>query len=250
MLKFPYMSRKYIKYVAAFLILMGIIAAFLLSVSYVLKKTKISPFIATPSTKKLASLLEKELNIDFTIMERLPQKISKKGFVLYPKDNLETENVEPIAIDAIVIAVHPSKKLTNLERETLLKILSGKINNWKELGEKKAKINLFLPPPDLDVFIKENIGAKKIKNFSRWSGEKIEENDLFILPYSQLPKSAKLIGYNGNFPTKNNVQQLQYPLSYEIYIGGNEKKIEKVKEFFKDKNFQKKLVKSGILIYK
>lgn len=244
------MSGKYIKYMTAFLILTGIIAAFLLSASYILRKTRISPFIATPSTKKLASLLEKELNIDFTIMEKLPEKISEKGFVLYPKDSFEIENAEPIAVDAIVIAVHPSKKLTNLERETLLKILSGKINNWKELGEKKAKINLFLPPPDLDVFIKENVGAKKIKNFSRWGGEKIEENDLFILPFSQLPKNAKLIGYNGNFPTKNNIQQLQYPLSYEIYIAGSKRNIEKVRELFQDKNFQKKLAKSDILIYK
>jgi hypothetical protein len=244
------MNGKYIKYLAAFLILTGIITAFLLSASYILRKTRISPFIATPSTKKLASLLEKELNIGFTIMERLPEKISEKNLLLYPEDSFETENAEPIAVDAVVIVVHPSKKLTNLERETLLKILSGKIDNWKELDEKKAKINLFLPPPDLDAFIKEKIGARKIKNFSRWDGEKIEENDLLIIPFSQLPKSAKLIGYNGNFPTKSNIQQLQYPLSYEIYIAGNKKNIEKVKAIFQDKNFQRKLVKSGILIYK
>lgn len=243
------MSEKYTKHLTAFLILAGTIAAFLLSASYILKKTSISPFMATPSTKKLASLLEKKLNTDFTIREKLPEKILRKKLLLYPQESFKAENSEPIAVDAIVIAVHPSKKLTNLERETLLKIISGKITNWKELGEKKAKINLFLPSPDLDAFIKKSIGAKKIKNFSRWRGEKLEENDLLIIPFSQLPKSANLIGYNGNFPTPSNIQQLQYPLSYEIYIAGNKKNVKRVKELFQDKNFQKELLKSGILIY-
>lgn len=45
-----------------------------------------------------------------------------------------------IAYDALAIVVHPSNKVTNLTREQLEGIFTGKITNWKELGGADMKI--------------------------------------------------------------------------------------------------------------
>ena len=45
-----------------------------------------------------------------------------------------------IAYDALAIVVHPSNKVTNLTREQLEGIFTGKITNWKEVGGADLKI--------------------------------------------------------------------------------------------------------------
>ncbi len=45
-----------------------------------------------------------------------------------------------IAYDALAVVVHPSNKVTNLTREQLEGIFTGKITNWKELGGADKKI--------------------------------------------------------------------------------------------------------------
>lgn len=46
----------------------------------------------------------------------------------------------PIAYDAIAVVVNPSNKVTNLTREQLEGIFTGKITNWKEVGGADLKI--------------------------------------------------------------------------------------------------------------
>lgn len=45
-----------------------------------------------------------------------------------------------IAYDALAVAVHPSNKVTELTREQLEDIFTGKIKNWKEVGGADLKI--------------------------------------------------------------------------------------------------------------
>ncbi len=45
-----------------------------------------------------------------------------------------------IAYDALAIVVHPSNKVTNLTREQLEDIFTGKITNWKQVGGADLKI--------------------------------------------------------------------------------------------------------------
>src|SRR5690554_2489186 len=45
-----------------------------------------------------------------------------------------------IAYDALAIVVHPSNKVTNLTREQLEGIFTGKITNWKQVGGADLKI--------------------------------------------------------------------------------------------------------------
>jgi hypothetical protein len=251
MLKFSRMNNRFVRYLVGALILIGFLIAFFFTASYLFKKTKISPYLTTPSAKKTASFLEEELDVKFTILEEAPKKISPKiKLILFPEKFVEVRNAQPIAVDALVLAVHPSNKITNLNQESLRKIIKGKVREWKELGGEKSKINLFLPHSDLDAFIKKNLGVKSLKNFSRWAGGKPKKNDLLLVTYSQLPKKVKLIGYNGIFPTRENIEQLQYPLSFKILLFGKEKEVKKVKEIIKNANFQRKAKKSGLMLYK
>lgn len=61
--------------------------------------------------------------------ERL--KMKEKG--LTPKEVV-------IAYDALAVIVHPSNRVTNLTREQLEDIFTGKIKNWKEVGGDDLKI--------------------------------------------------------------------------------------------------------------
>jgi len=45
-----------------------------------------------------------------------------------------------VAFDALAIVVHPSNKITNLTREQLEGIFTGKIKNWKDVGGDDLKI--------------------------------------------------------------------------------------------------------------
>ena len=49
---------------------------------------------------------------------------------------------EVIAYDALAVVVHPSNKVSNLTREQLEGIFTGKIKNWKEVGGADMKIVL------------------------------------------------------------------------------------------------------------
>ena len=46
----------------------------------------------------------------------------------------------PVAYDALAVVVHPSNKVSNLTREQLEGIFTGKIKNWKEVGGADMKI--------------------------------------------------------------------------------------------------------------
>ncbi|MGD0340196.1 MAG: phosphate ABC transporter substrate-binding protein, partial [Bacteroidales bacterium] len=48
-----------------------------------------------------------------------------------------------VAMDGIVIAVHPSNPLADLTVEQIRSIYTGKIRNWKELGGNDAEIRLY-----------------------------------------------------------------------------------------------------------
>lgn len=61
--------------------------------------------------------------------ERL--RLKEKG--LTPKEVV-------IAYDALAVIVHPSNRVTNLTREQLEDIFTGKIKNWKEVGGDDLKI--------------------------------------------------------------------------------------------------------------
>lgn len=56
------------------------------------------------------------------------------------QDQGKTAKEVIIAYDALAIVVHPANKVTNLTREQLEGIFTGRITNWKEVGGEDLKI--------------------------------------------------------------------------------------------------------------
>jgi len=68
-----------------------------------------------------------------------------------------------IAYDAIAIIVHPSNKVTQLTREQLEAIYTGKITNWKDVGGENLKIVAYSRETSSGTyeFFKEHVLNKK-----------------------------------------------------------------------------------------
>lgn len=82
----------------------------------------------TGSSAGIAALINKTADIADS-SRSLTAAEKKQGLV---------ENI--VAIDGIAIAVNKSNKVTNLTKDQLAKIYTGKITNWKELGGANEKI--------------------------------------------------------------------------------------------------------------
>lgn len=72
---------------------------------------------------------------------RIKEKEIKKLSSLGALDSKQSEYV--IALDGLPIIVHKSNPLTQLSKETIKKIFSGKITNWSQLKRDKGKINIY-----------------------------------------------------------------------------------------------------------
>ncbi|MFI3267814.1 MAG: PstS family phosphate ABC transporter substrate-binding protein [Rikenellaceae bacterium] len=70
---------------------------------------------------------------------------------------------EVIAYDAIAVVINPANKVTNLTREQLESIFTGKITNWKEVGGDDLKIVVYSRETSSGTyeFFKESVLAKK-----------------------------------------------------------------------------------------
>jgi phosphate transport system substrate-binding protein len=68
-----------------------------------------------------------------------------------------------IAYDAIAIIVHPSNKVSQLSREQLEAIYTGKITNWKDVGGENLKIVAYSRETSSGTyeFFKEHVLSKK-----------------------------------------------------------------------------------------
>ncbi|WP_102407312.1 phosphate ABC transporter substrate-binding protein [Parabacteroides bouchesdurhonensis] len=68
-----------------------------------------------------------------------------------------------IAYDALAVVVHPSNKVSNLTREQLEGIFTGKIKNWKEVGGADMKIVAYSRETSSGTyeFFKENVLKNK-----------------------------------------------------------------------------------------
>ncbi len=68
-----------------------------------------------------------------------------------------------VAYDALAVIVHPSNKITQLKREQLEGIYTGKITNWKEVGGADLKIVVYSRETSSGTyeFFKEHVLDKK-----------------------------------------------------------------------------------------
>ncbi|MCX7592892.1 MAG: substrate-binding domain-containing protein [Fischerella sp.] len=111
------------------------------------------------STTGIRMLLADQLSFVQTSRPLLPEEYKQakqRGFQL---------KQIPVAVDAIVVAVHPDLNLRGLTLEKLRAIYSGRIVNWRELGGPNLKITPYSRPvsagSSIDFFLEDILGGQK-----------------------------------------------------------------------------------------
>ncbi|MEM2918407.1 MAG: phosphate ABC transporter substrate-binding protein [Candidatus Altiarchaeota archaeon] len=147
-----------------------------------------------------------------------------------------------IALDCIVIIVHPSNPIENLTLEQVRKIFLGEITNFKEVGGPDKKIVVVqredgggtrvsfneLVMNHTEVFVgalqKPSSGAVRFTV----SGN---ENAIGYVGIGYLDGTIKPIAINGVMPTEENIQNGKYPLARNLYLITRGQPTGKVKNF-------------------
>lgn len=151
-----------------------------------------------------------------------------------------------IAYDALAVVTHPSNKVTNLTREQLEGIFTGKIKNWKEVGGEDMKIVPYARETSSGTyeFFRESV----LQNKNYVSGIiSMPTNGTIIQSVSQnreaigyvglasLSKEVKVIhisydkGSTFTEPSVENAKNETYPVVrplFYYYEAGSEKKVE------------------------
>ena len=135
----------------------------------------------------------------------------------------------PVAVDGLVIVVHPSNPITNLSLAQLQGIFAGTIHNWEDVGGKGGEIMLFGRGKDAGI---------QLEFLERVMGEKRPSINTRILPTDQqlqaaianqpsaigfsmmgnVDRSVKMLLIAGIPPTPTTTANQSYPLTYPLYI--------------------------------
>jgi phosphate transport system substrate-binding protein len=135
----------------------------------------------------------------------------------------------PIALDVIVIVVHPDVPLDNLSREQVKDIFTGKVTNWSEVGGADAPILVVVrdrASGTREMFDKEALEDEDV------TGSAIESNSNGIVreTVAATPNSVgyvsvgyvsdaiKALDYDGVAPTTDNAKDGTYTLSRYLHM--------------------------------
>ncbi|MCB5559152.1 phosphate ABC transporter substrate-binding protein [Anaerosalibacter bizertensis] len=146
-----------------------------------------------------------------------------------------------IAYDGIVVAVHPENSVEDLDMNTINKIFTGEIKNWKEVGGEDEEILIisreegsgtrgaFEEILDLDsvredALIAEGNGAVKANIASK-------KNSIGYISLSYLDDSIKGLKIDGIEGTVENIKSGKYKVSRPFLMLTNGKEEPLVKEF-------------------
>lgn len=137
--------------------------------------------------------------------------------------------IHPVAIDCIVIVVHPSNNITDLTLEEIRKIFSGEITNYREVGGPNRPIVLTEREDgsgtrsSFESLVMEGKEASDSALQKPASGAirftvSGNENAIGYLGLGYLDGSIKPLSVNDIEPTEENVKAGRYPLSRKLYL--------------------------------
>jgi phosphate transport system substrate-binding protein len=163
----------------------------------------------------------------------------------------EKEIIEKIiAFDALAIIINRENKITQLTREQIEDIYSGKINNWKELGGENLQIVVFSREPSSGTFDFFNeFVLNNTKLHSRIERlptnealmSKVKETRAAIcyvgLGYLNNQVKSVFVSYDKGIsyiePSQKNVQDQTYPIIRPLYLYYFQKDAIKLNPFIK-----------------
>ena len=147
------------------------------------------------------------------------------------QSEIKKYNLKPykIAIDGIAVVVNPANPINNLSLEEVQKIFSGKIKNWKEVGGKDAKINIYSRGKESGTrktFEKLALKKSKISHsaiFVSSNGNmKVmviqDKNGIGYLSVGYLDNSVKALKIDNIYPSLSNIKSGKYKIQRYLYM--------------------------------
>ncbi len=128
------------------------------------------------------------------------------------KEEKEGLNQYIIALDGIAVILHPDNTVKNLSKDQILKIFSGEITNWKDVGGKDAPI----------VVVSREEGSGTRGAFEEIIGLEVKDGDL-----KKTILSKKAIITDGNGSVKQNIALKPNGIGY-ISVGSVDNSIQAV----------------------
>lgn len=182
----------------------------------------------TPDGYRL--LAEKETDIFIGVYPSDEQKA-------YAEENQTTFEYTPIGTEAFVFFVHKDNPITNLTTKQIKDIYSGKITNWKDVGEKNEKIAAFqrnegsgsqsmlkrfmgdTPITDAPTEMVNDLMAGIIEQVADYKSKTNSIGFSFRYYVEGIIKNPdiKMISINGAAPTSENIRNGSYPILTSIY---------------------------------
>jgi phosphate transport system substrate-binding protein len=171
-----------------------------------------------------------------------------------------------IAYDALAVVVNPDNPVTNLTRQQLEQIFTGKITNWKEVGGSDLKIVVYSRETSSGTyeFFKEHV--MKNKNYASSvlsmpatgaiiQSVKQTKGAIGYVGLAYLNKEVKAVkvSYDGKTfvePSIANAKNKTYPVVralYYYYSANNEKKVKPFVDFVNSTEGQKIVDKVGFV---
>jgi len=152
------------------------------------------------------------------------RELKEKEINAYP--DLKTYT---IAHDGIAVIVHPSNPLSDLTKEEIKGIFSGKIKNFKEVGGEDREIVVVIREEGSGTRATfEKLIMKKIKTTERAlqkpSNGAVKatiasnENSIGYLGIGYVDDKVKVVSIDGIKPSKESISSGEYPVSRKLYM--------------------------------
>jgi len=165
-------------------------------------------------------------------------------------DNSELYAVmHPVAWDALAIIANKGNSVSNLSTEQVIKIYTGKITNWRDVGGPNSPIHLYVRQGSISgvgYAIRQYLFANGEQQFTtpkqyqvRSSGplERAVESDPLAMGItgvsSARKRDVKILEFDGKSPSYEHVKSGAYGLYRPLYLVTSPAPSPKVKEFIK-----------------
>jgi len=199
--------------------------------------------------------------IDSTTDIAMTSRAFKKEEMEAALKNGITPVPEVVALDAIVIVVHPSNPVVSLTRKQVKDIFSGMIKNWSQVGGENDKIILISRDSPSGTF--ETFNSRVMEN------ERIAPDALMLLSnqnvvnttsscpstigyisFGYLVPGVKPMDIGGVSPSRENIRSGRYSLARKLYIytrGAPEKTVKRFMDFLTGKDGQEIVEELGFI---
>ncbi|MDQ1239356.1 MAG: phosphate transport system substrate-binding protein [Thermodesulfobacteriota bacterium] len=135
----------------------------------------------------------------------------------------------PFAIDGVAVAVHPGNQISNVTSDQVRDIFSGKITNWKEVGGKDAKINLYSRDEASgtrevfwDLLLKKGPVAQSANVVPSNGAMKValgkDPNAIGYVGIGHIDNTIKAVTLDGIIPSQEHAADGSYKVTRKLYM--------------------------------